>query len=142
VWKFFDNQTASTRRNAMARKVQRYIETKDPQTFEAIIGAQHQIGEYPFGDGRIPFVKMQTVDGEPLSVLPVSTRLLDALRRWNRKHTPTFDFTVYHSEDGGLLRQCEVQGRPVGTQKKKPVRKEQMPMMRRASMIPPHTKRA
>lgn len=128
----------------MARKVQRYIKTDDPQAFETIIGAQHQIGEYPFGDGQIPFVKMQTVDGDSLSVLPISTRLLDALHRWNRNHTPKFDFTVYHSEDGGLLQQSEVQSvqsRPMGTQKKKPLRKGQMPMMRRASMIPPHTKR-
>jgi hypothetical protein len=99
----FDNQTAKTRRNAMARKVQRYIETSDPMAFDAIIGAQHQIGEYPFGDGHIPFVQMQTGGGEDISVLPISTRLLDALCRWNRKHTPTFDFTVYHSENGGLL---------------------------------------
>lgn len=125
------------------KTLQRYIETKDPQAFDAIIGAQHQIGEYPFGDGHIPFVKSQTVDGEQISVLPVSTRLLDALRRWNRKHTPTFDFTVYHSENGGLLQQSEVQSaesRPMVTQKKKPTRKRQMPVMRRASMIPPYTK--
>ncbi len=128
----------------MARKVQLYIETKDPTAFDAIIGAQHQIGEYPFAEGHIPFVKSQTVDGNDISVLPISTRLLDALHRWNRKHIPTFDFTLYHSENGGLLQQSEVQSaesRPMATRKKKSGKKRQVPLMRRASMIPPHTKR-
>jgi hypothetical protein len=134
-------QPAMTRRNAMARKVQHYIETKDPQAFDAIIGAQHQIGEYPFTDGQIPFVKSQTVDGDDISVLPISTRLLDALHRWNRKHTPTFDFTVYHSENGGLLQQCDAQNHsPVTPKKMQVVRKRRLPIQLGASMIRPSRK--
>lgn len=120
-------KTALIGGNAMAQTVQRYIATDDAKAFEAIIGAQHQIGEYPFGDGHIPFVKMQTEGGEPISVLPVSTRLLDALHRWNRKKTPQFTFVIYHSENGGLLHRSDTQGRPTAKPKEKTRRRKLMP---------------
>ncbi len=133
-------QPAMTRRIAMAQKVQYYIETKCPQAFEAIIDAQIEISEAPPGDGNIPFVSMQTVDGESISVLPTSTRLLSALRRWNNKNTPKFLFTVYHSEDGGLLHQSDAQTHAVETPKNIATKKRRPTIQRSASMISPKGK--
>lgn len=123
----------------MTKKVQQYIATEDQRAFAVIISAQIEIGEAPPGDGSIPFVKMQTVDGEQISVLPISTRLLSALRRWNNKNTPKFDFTVYDSGDKGLLRRSDEHN---WVTTKPTIKKKMQKSLPRSALAPrPHSKR-
>lgn len=133
--------TVTTRSTAVAQMTQYYIATNDSIAFQAIIGAQIEIGEAPPGDGRIPFDKMQTADGEDILVLPVSTRLLCALHRWNRKNvSQQFPFITYQSRNGSLLQPLDVKNSPAVAPKENSQTKK-MPPPRSALAPRPRTKK-